>query len=129
MVDRLQCRLRDERANLRPNRFYEIDLPPSRRDFAPRLRGGNSDQAVASFVHWYSVSFFHSVNISTAIFRAVATAAFRNPRRPARRTAQLLSGENRLTWRMTQHAASNSSPRIVPSPHFETLPDQSTSPD
>ncbi len=37
---------------LRPNRFYEIDQPPSRRDFASRLSGGNSDQAVASFVHW-----------------------------------------------------------------------------
>lgn len=30
---------------------------------------------------------------------------------------------------MTQDATSNSSPRIVPSPHFDTLPDQSISPD
>jgi hypothetical protein len=37
----------------RPNRFYEIDQPPSHRDFASRpISGENSDQAVASCVHW-----------------------------------------------------------------------------
>jgi len=51
VVDRLQCRLRGEQADPRPNRFYEIDQPPSRRDLAPRRSGGNSDQAAASFVH------------------------------------------------------------------------------
>jgi len=44
-------------------------------------------------------------------------------------TAQLFSGEKRFTWRIKQDAASNSGPRIVPSPHFDTRPDQSISPD
>jgi len=72
---------------------------------------------------------FQIVSIRTAILRAVATAAFRNPRRSASHTAQLFSGEKRFTWRIKQDAASNSGPRIVPSPHFDTRPDQSISPD
>jgi hypothetical protein len=124
-----KCRLRCWQHKLRPNRFYEIDLPPSRRDIASRLScGGNSDQAVASFVHRQSVSDFQSVSIGTAILRAVATAALRNPRHPERRTAHDLSAENRFACRITQEAASNS-PCIAASPHFETRPDQSISPD
>jgi hypothetical protein len=43
---------------------------------------------MASSFHLKSVSFFHNVSISTASFRAVATAALAKPRRPARRTVQ-----------------------------------------
>ena len=52
VVDRLQCRLRITWQVPRPNRFYEIDQPPSLRDFASRPPGENLVQAVASCVHW-----------------------------------------------------------------------------
>ena len=67
--------------------------------------------------------------MSTAILRAVATAAFRKPLRPASRTAQDFNAEKRFTCRKTQDDAWNSSPLIAASPHFETRPDQSISPD
>jgi hypothetical protein len=54
--------------------------------------------------------------------RAVATAALRNPRRAANRTAQDFNDEKRFTCLITQDPASNKSPRIVASPHFETRP-------
>lgn len=59
----------------------------------------------------------------------MATAALQNPRRPANRTAQDFRDEKRLTCLMTQDPASNSNPCIAASPHFETRPDQSISPD
>jgi len=61
--------------------------------------------------------------MSTAIFRAVATAAFLNPCRPASRTAHDFNDEKRLTWWIKQDAASNRSPRIAALPHFETRPE------
>jgi len=71
-----------------------------------------SYQVVAFPFQQTSVSFFQSVSISTAIFRAVATAAFLKPFRAASRTAHDFKGENRLTSRISQVAASNKSPRI-----------------
>jgi len=118
-----------------PTVFFEISQPPSRlSELRSRIslwtslssrpsadiQSGYSDQAVASFVHLNSVPFFQSVSMSTAILRAVATAAFLNPRRPARRTAQDFYGEKRLTCRIRRDAASNKSPRIALSPHFDT---------
>lgn len=64
-----------------PNKNNEIDLPPSLRDLASNRSGGKSDQAMDSLFQLYSVPFFQSVSISTAIFRAVATAALLYPRR------------------------------------------------
>lgn len=89
----------------RPSSFNEIDQPPSLQDLAPNRSGGKSDQAMASLFQLYSVPFFQSVNMSTAIFRAVATAALLYPRRAARRTAQDFSVENRPISRRTQDAA------------------------
>ncbi|WP_299564953.1 hypothetical protein [uncultured Sulfitobacter sp.] len=100
-MDRFQYRFRVEQQVPRPNRFYEIDQPPSRRDFATRLScGGNYGQALASCVHRGSVYDVHM--ISMAILRAVATAALRNPRHPAGRTAQDFNVEKRFTGLITQ---------------------------
>lgn len=108
---------------------HEIDQPPPFGTWLPATRGGNSDQAVAPFVHSNSVSFFHSDSINTASFRAVATAALAKPRRPAYRTAQLIIVENRFSRLIRVLAASNSRLRTALSPHLEMRPDQSTSPD
>ncbi len=67
----------------------------------PAAPDGYSGQAAASFVHLNSVSFFHSVIISTAILRAVATAALPNPRLAASRKAQLF--KRRETFNPIDH--------------------------
>lgn len=126
---RLQCMDRVVQNAPHPIGPREIDQPPPLWDFASRRRGGNSGQAMASFFHLNSVSFFHNVSISTASFRAVATAALAKPRRPASRTAQLFSAENFCTRPIKVVAASNSRLRMVASPHLEMRPDQSISPD
>ncbi len=84
----------------------------------PASSGENSGQAMVSFVPLNSVSFFHCVSISTAIFRAVATAALANPRRPASLTAQLLSAKNRCTRLIEVLAASTNALRMALSPHL-----------
>lgn len=99
-----------------PNRTHEINLAPSLWDLAPglllRRDFAVSYQVVAFPFQQSSVSFFQSVSISTVIFQAVATAAFLKPVRAASRTAHDFKGENRLTSRIRQVAASNKSPRI-----------------
>ena len=127
---RLQCMDRVAQIAPHPIGPHAIDRPPSLRDFAScHQGGGNSGQALASFVHVNAVSFFHSVSISTASFRAVATAALAKPRLAATRAAQLFSVANIFTRGIKVVAASNSRLRVTPSPHFETRPDQSISPD
>ena len=113
-------------ASHRPARDRPTSAPSGLR-FPPP--GGNSGQAMASFFHLNSVSFFHNVSINTASFRAVATAALAKPRRPESRTAQLFNAENFCTRPIKVVAASNSRLRMVPSPHLEMRPDQSISPD
>ena len=96
------------RSALSPNRTHEINLAPSLGDFAPGLFLRRDFvvlcQVTAFPFQQNSVSFFQSVSISTAIFRAVATAAFLKPLRPASRTAHDFNGENRLTSRIRQVA-------------------------
>ncbi len=112
---RLRCMDRVVQNALHPIGPREIDQPPLLRDIAPRHRGGNLGQAMASFFHLNSVSVFHSVSISTATLRAVATAALTKPRRPASRTAQFFNAENFCTRPIKVVAASNSKLRMVPS--------------
>ena len=114
---RLQCMDRVVQNDLHPIGPREIDQPPPLRDIASRHRGGNSGQALASFFHLNSVSVFHSVSITTATLRAVATAALAKPRRPASRTAQLFSAENFCTRPIKVVAASNRR-SASPSPAF-----------
>lgn len=53
MADRLQYIWWGEQASLRPNRLFKIGLHPSLQGFASRLfSGGNSDQAMASVIHY-----------------------------------------------------------------------------
>ncbi len=60
----------------------------------------------ASLVQAKVVLSRHRRSITTAILRAVATAAFLKPLRAARRTAHALSGENRRTLVISTFAAS-----------------------
>ncbi len=65
----------------------------------------------------------------TAIFLAVATAAFLKPFRSFKRVAQVSSGDGFLTCVIRVVAAEYSNRRRSRSPHFEMRPDQSISPD
>ncbi|OUS36960.1 hypothetical protein A9Q94_07095 [Rhodobacterales bacterium 56_14_T64] len=101
-----------------PNRTHEINLAPSHWDLAPGLFPRRdfvvSYQVVTFPFQQNSVSFFQSVSISTAIFRAVAAAAFLKPFRAASRTAHDFKCENRLTSRIRQVAASSRFPLTRP---------------
>src|SRR6056297_1096578 len=72
----------------------EIDRPPSLPDM---VSAASFEQkfglALASIFGVKSVPFFHSVSIKTAILRAVAMVALRNPFRPARRIAHDFKAE------------------------------------
>ena len=80
-------------------------------------------------VHPKVVPSHHMRCRMTASFRAVATAAFLKPLRAASRIAQAFSGENRFTRTIRLDAASTRRARMAVSPHLETRPEWSTSPD
>ena len=78
------------------------------------------DQAIAaSFVHQNSVPSVQMHRRITAILRAMATLAFFEPMRRARRVPQALSGDQRWTFVSNTPAASKRQVRVKRSPHFD----------
>src|SRR5262249_18628492 len=85
--------------------------------------------AGAGVGHWNVAPVAHIRCGITASLRATAMVAFLVPIRLASACPQLCRAQGRADRLSRTLAASNRRPRTMPSPHFDTLPARSTSPD
>jgi hypothetical protein len=128
---RLTARTRDRTDSPQPSSLRGTSLHRSvELGFSPRYFRPDAQAAAASvLVQWNSVASAHMRCMITAIRRATATTARFIPRCRAIFMPQALSHDHLMVRVIMTWAASNSSLRIIASPHFDMPPIRSISPD